>query len=303
MTRDLQGKDVELFSQQQHYTEKLTLFKAKLDSNSTKLHDLKLLRRADNLTKSDAEKKLQGDMAYLRGCVDEMSKELQCSKRDAKKAFLRSKKSDGIASRRLEVVRELRVRVTVLNESLADESHQRVALERLCALRIDIKRERVVGRNGNGGTGRWPVRIVLLICELLVNGTAPRAVPANIRSVSETITGQPIAHSPSVNFVRQCRVVVQNLNEMLAAFCLGHAKKWRQIFTDGTSRRQVAFQNLVIGVLNGDEFESIIASSCIFLENETSAEQVEGIKKKVSVFVYYILQHTLLMYCSHNVDT
>ena len=115
--------------------------------------------------------------------MDEMSKELQCSKRDAKKALLRSKKSDGIASRRLEVVRELRVRVTVMNDLFADESHQRVALERLCALRIDIKRERVVGRNGKGGTGRWPVRIVLLICELLVNGTAPRAVPANIRSV------------------------------------------------------------------------------------------------------------------------
>jgi len=65
---------------------------------------------------------------------------------------------------------------------------------------------------------------------------------------------------------------------MLAAYCLGNTKKWRQNFIDGTSRRQVAFQNLVIGVLNGDEFESIIALSCIFLENETSEEQVEGIK-------------------------
>ena len=181
----------------------------------------------------------------------------------------------------------MRVRVTVLTDILADKSHQRVALECLCAVRIEIKRQRVVGRNGKGGAGQWPVRIVLLICELLVNGTSPRAVPTNIRSVSETITGQPVAHSPSVNFVRQCRVVVQNLNEMLAAFCLGNAKKWRQIFTDGTSRRQVAFQNLVIGVLNGDEFESIIASSYIFLENEISEEQVEGIKKKVRVYVNY----------------
>jgi multidrug efflux system membrane fusion protein len=62
--------------------------KAKLDSNSKRLQDLKSLRRADNLTKFDAKKRLQGDIAYLRGWVDEMSKELQCTKRDIKKALL-----------------------------------------------------------------------------------------------------------------------------------------------------------------------------------------------------------------------
>ena len=77
--------------------------------------------------------------------------------------------------------------------------------------------------------------------------------------------------------------MVQNLNEMLAAYKLGHAKKWRQVFNDGTSRRQIAFQNLVIGVENGDKFESVIASSCIFLEDETAEKQVEGIYNKVSV--------------------
>jgi hypothetical protein len=88
---------------------------------------------------------------------------------------------------------------------------------------------------------------------------------------------------PSVNFIRQCRVVVQNLNEMLAAYTLGKAKKWRQVFNDGTSRRQIAFQNLVIGIENGDKFESIIASSCIFLEDETAEKQIEGIYNKVSL--------------------
>jgi len=57
MTRELQGKDFELFSQQQHYTEKLTLVKAKLNSNSKGLQDLKSLRRADNLTKYETLKR------------------------------------------------------------------------------------------------------------------------------------------------------------------------------------------------------------------------------------------------------
>ena len=87
---------------------------------------------------------------------------------------------------------------------------------------------------------------------------------------------------PSVCFVRQCRVVVQNLNEMLAAYRLGNADQWVELFTDGTTRRQITFQNLVIGLHNGDKFEQVIASSCIFLENETSEKQVQAVKEKVS---------------------
>jgi len=198
------------------------------------------------------------------------------------------------------MVKGLRIRVDELNEELADKSRHQEALECLSTLRIEIKRERIVGRKGNGGGGNWPVRIVLLICELLMNGTAPRAVPANIRSVTETVTGQRVDQNPSVNFVRQCRVVVQNLNKMLAAYCLGNtASRWKQVFNNGTSRRLIAFQNLVIGIVNGDEFESVIASSCIFLENETSQQQVEGIIKKVCA-ILCVSQYIFETTCIHS---
>ena len=68
------------------------------------------------------------------------------------------------------MMKDLKLKVGELKDSLADESHQRAALERLCALHLEIKRQRIVGRKG--GSGKWHVRIVLLICELLVNGTS-----------------------------------------------------------------------------------------------------------------------------------
>ena len=132
------------------------------------------------------------------------------------------------------------------------------------------------------------MRIVLLICELLVNGTPPLAVSADIQSFCSIMNGLPENELPSLNFVRQCRVVVQNLNELLAAYRLGNAKEWIEVFTDGTSRRQIAFQNLVIGLMNGDKFELVIASSCIILENEMSEKQVEGIMDKVCMSIHYM---------------
>ena len=94
--------------------------------------------------------------------------------------------------------------------------------------------------------------------------------------------GAEVHDKVSVSYVCQCRVVVQNLNKLLAAYRLGNAPRWIELFTDGTTRQQIAFQNLVIGLQNGDKFDQVIALSCIFLENETSDKQVEAVKEKVS---------------------
>ena len=67
-----------------------------------------------------------------------------------------------------------------LKSDLIEESQQRAALERMRTIQLEIKKERPVGRRG--GAKRWPVDIVLLICEMLVNGTNPTAVPANIQT-------------------------------------------------------------------------------------------------------------------------
>ena len=62
-------------------------------------------------------------------------------------------------------------------------------------IQIEIKKERPVGRPG--GSKRWTVHIVLLICEMFVNGTHLTAVPANIQSFCALFTGVEATELPS----------------------------------------------------------------------------------------------------------
>ena len=108
---------------------------------------------------------------------------------------------------------------------------------------------------------------------------------------------------PSMNFVRKCRTVVENLNLMSAGLRLGNATTWHELFTDGTTRRQIAFQNLVIGLKHNGKFDSVIASSCIFLKNETAAKQVEAITNKVRAFSQLLSVSRCMLTsksCMHN---
>ena len=106
-------------------------------------------------------------------------------------------------------------------------------------------------------------------------------VPAIIQTMSAAISGQEVTELPCINFLRQCRVVVQNMNSTLAALRLGEAYEWHQLFTDGTSQRQIAFQNLVIAVMDDSNLDPVIVYSCMFLEDETSENQVKSIVKQV----------------------
>ena len=219
--------------------------------------------------------------------MQEVKREARADKRAAENA-------DGLAAQRLDLLTDMKSRLKALNEELADTEYDLVStegklkeelkmrekLERIQAIAKEIKRERPIGRRG--GAGRWPVHVVLLICELLTVGNPPSAIPATMQVTHTAFRGCELKELPTVDFVRKCRMVLENLNLMLAAKRLGDAPTWHQLFTDGTSRRQIAFQNLVIGLLDeNDKFDSVIASSCIFLENEKSEKQVEGIKQKV----------------------
>jgi len=85
-----------------------------------------------------------------------------------------------------------------------------------------------------------------------------------------------------VSFVREQRIPMQVANLILSAYQLGKAKWWKQIYTDGTSRRQTSFQNLIIEVEYDDgSTEVVIVSSCIFTQNETSEVVMEAIIEQV----------------------
>ena len=80
-------------------------------------------------------------------------------------------KVNSITCTRLALLKDLKLRLAETTYMLLDECQQREALERMHTIHLEIKRESQVGRRGD--YGKWPVRIVLFICELLFNGAPP----------------------------------------------------------------------------------------------------------------------------------
>jgi len=101
--------------------------------------------------------------------------------------------------------------------------------------------------------------------------------------VYETLYKEEPDELPSINIVRECRVFVEVMGETLTAIKLANVPEWSQLWTDATTRRQITFTTLIIGVLaESGDIDPVVISSCIFMEDETSEMQVDGIVKKVT---------------------
>ena len=72
------------------------------------------------------------------------------------------KKANNVAVKRLDLLKSLKTSLNATKDEIADESHARASLERMRTIQIEIKKERPLGRPG--GSKRWLVHIVLLIC-------------------------------------------------------------------------------------------------------------------------------------------
>ena len=71
--------------------------------------------------------------------------------------------------------------------------------------------------------------------------------------------------------------------ETMAAIKIASSPEWGQLWTDGTSRRQTSFTALIVGILSEDgNIDPVVISSCIFMEDDTSQMQVDGIVNKVN---------------------
>ena len=62
-----------------------------------------------------------------------------------------------------------------------------------------------------------------LIFEIPVNGTPPSAIPGNIQTMYETLYGKKPDELPCVNFVRECRVIVEVIGGTITAIRLAKA--------------------------------------------------------------------------------
>ena len=95
----------------------------------------------------------------------------------------------------------------------------------------------------------------MLICEIFVNGTPTYVITDNTQKMSAALTGSEVNQLLSFYYVRNFHVVVQILNNILDACKLGKADNFQQIFTEFTTRKQITFQNLVIGLMTDGDFE------------------------------------------------
>jgi len=101
-------------------------------------------------------------------------------------------------------------------------------------------------------------------------------------------------------FVRECRVFVEIIGETMVAIKLGHAEIWDQLWTDSTTRRQIPFTALIIGILaDSGNIDPIVVSACIFMEDERSEMQVDGIVNKVNQ--RFVMSLHLLILSAHNI--
>ena len=150
--------------------------------------------------------------------------------------------------------------------------------------KLNLKREFWTGRKGPGGA-KWPLWVVEVCCELLVNGTPPSAVPANIATLYETLYGAEVVKYPSVAFVRQCRVLIKIIGETITAMKLASCPDWAQIFFDATTRRQIPFSAVIISLMgDGDDastLDPVIVLPCVITDDETADVTADGIVKKV----------------------
>ena len=78
--------------------------------------------------------------------------------------------------------------------------------------------------------------------------------------------------------------MVEVIGEIIAAIKLAAAESWKQVWTVGTSRRQLSFAALIIDLLGADESEAldlVVVSSCIFTEDERAKTQAAGLIDKI----------------------
>jgi hypothetical protein len=223
-------------------------------------------RKAAEVNERRAEKKYIQAKNSAYGRLHKLRKEIESRK--AKEAEL-----DSMKTALCQTKHELEVA-----KALLDSFH-----ETRCRMKKEWDENVADAKRTKGGSRHWPTWAVLMICELLIDGTAPTAVPTNIQTIYETLYNEQPEELSLVNFVRECRVVVEVMCETTAAINITSSSEWGLLWTDATTRRQIPFTALIVGLLgNNGNLDPVVISSCIFMEDQRSQSQADRIVKKVN---------------------
>ena len=125
--------------------------------------------------------------------------------------------------------------------------------------------------SGRGGL-RWGEDVTRLVLEMLSHRTPPSCIGPNILSVAMTIfpNDNIVLELSGISFVRECRSVMAYLTKMLAAYQLAKVDIYFEHHSDGTSRRQITINNIIIRIATEGGFRNITLNSAILSEDETS---------------------------------
>ena len=102
--------------------------------------------------------------------------------------------------------------------------------------------------DGKKGQPGWPLFVWETIIDQLVIGVPPMSVYRSVASVIKRYSPKVGINPISLTTVKRARTVLLVIVQTLAAYRLGKAGKFGQLFQDATSRRQDSFQNLVISI-------------------------------------------------------
>ena len=168
-----------------------------LDKANENYLEEKKKRQADVSMEVASQKAVESTVDKLYNFIDELHEKITEARtkvrtvnKDIKSANKFKCKATSVAQKRLDLLNDLKVRFNNVKDLLIDETKEHKVLsklEHIKMLKMQIKKEKTIGRRG--GASRWSVHIVLLICEMLVNGTPPMAVPANLQSTQAAFTG------------------------------------------------------------------------------------------------------------------
>ena len=67
-----------------------------------------------------------------------------------------------------------------------------------------------------GASQRWPLHVIMLVCELICDGVPPARVRATMQTTNAYFTGAESEELPSVSTIRECRAVIQTLNVLMS---------------------------------------------------------------------------------------
>ena len=218
--------------------------------------------------------KEQAQMAAEAAVQDEMARiNVLRNKANARARGAESREatSHELAAKRLQTAQEAVSKcqevTAALNEELREQfegsSTQRRGADALAKLAQIPKLGTVAVRRKVGGTKAWDKGMRALIVELILNGTPTHAIPGNIQAfASYLLPFVKDVNTPTVRFCQGMRSELRVGTETLVAYLLGNAFNWRQLFTDGTSRRQIHLLNVIIGIDGPDGNILPLKSSC-----------------------------------------